>query len=158
MKVNPVGKLLTEVNASYLAGFIDGDGAVMALLERHAEKRFGFRVRIEVKVTQRHKNDVAWLLNLTGIGYLRHNIRCYEWIVRDQKAVAWLLNAIIPYIRGKSQQVKLALDILKYPVQTEKDLFSVAQLADTLSAFNVRSKNRRRNYAAMIKANNSRND
>ena len=158
MKVNPVGKLLTEVQASYLAGFIDGDGAIMALLEHHSEKRFGFRVRIEVKVTQHHRNDVSWLLALTGIGYIRENVRCHEWIVRDQIAAWRLLKTIAPYTHTKTKQVKIALQILNHPKQTLADLTAMARLADTLSAFNVRSKNRRKNYAAMIQVNSSRND
>ena len=44
--VHPVGKTIPEVNKAYLAGFLDGDGAIMALLERHPAKRFGFRVRV----------------------------------------------------------------------------------------------------------------
>ncbi|KKS34175.1 MAG: LAGLIDADG homing endonuclease [Parcubacteria group bacterium GW2011_GWC2_42_12] len=158
MRVNPVGKLLTEVQASYLAGFIDGDGAIMALLERHGEKRFGFRVRIEIKVTQHHRNDVSWLLALTGIGYIRKNVRCHEWIVRDQIAAKRLLKTLAPYSHTKNKQIKIALEILNHPKQTLVDLTAMARLADTLSAFNVRSKNRRRNYAAMIQVNSSRND
>ena len=153
-----MGKLLTEVQASYLAGFIDGDGAIMALLERHGEKRFGFRVRIEIKVTQHHRNDVSWLLALTGIGYIRKNVRCHEWIVRDQIAAKRLLKTLAPYSHTKNKQIKIALEILNHPKQTLVDLTAMARLADTLSAFNVRSKNRRRNYAAMIQVNSSRND
>jgi len=158
MKVNPVGKLLTEVQASYLAGFIDGDGAIMAMLERHPEKRYGFRVRVEVKVTQYHRNDVIWLLALTGMGYVRKNVRCYEWIVRDQKAAERLIEIIAPYTHTKIKQVKIALEILKHPRQSLADLTVIAQLADALSAFNVRSKSRRKNFAAMIQVNSSRND
>jgi hypothetical protein len=151
MKVNPVGKLLSEVDRAYLAGFIDGDGAIMAIIEKHSEKRFGFRVRVELKVTQFHKEDVAWLLERTGIGYLRQNVRCYEWIVRDQKAALWLLEMIAPYIHSKKKQVELARKILSSSIQTQSDLIEMARLADTLSAFNVRSRNRRKNYAMMIK-------
>ena len=158
MKVNPVGKLLTEAQASYLAGFIDGDGAIMAMLERHPEKRFGFRVRIEVKVTQHHEKDVSWLLTLTGIGYVRKNVRCYEWIVRDQKAALRLLTNIAPHVHSKTRQVKIALQILSHAMRTESDLISVARLADALSSFNVRSRYRRKNHATMIQADNSRND
>jgi len=50
--VHPVGKTIPEVHKAYLAGFIDGDGAIMALLERHPAKRFGLRVRVWVKATQ----------------------------------------------------------------------------------------------------------
>ena len=37
--VHPVGKTIPEVQKAYLAGFIDGDGAIMALIERHPAKR-----------------------------------------------------------------------------------------------------------------------
>jgi hypothetical protein len=150
VEVNTVGKPLSEVERAYLAGFLDGDGAIMAYIEKHSAKRFRFRVRLEVKVTQYHLDDVAWLCGQTGVGYLRRNLRTYEWIVRDQKAVSWLLEMIAPYSRGKKQQVALAQQILLYAVHSKEDLFQVACLADTLAAFNVRSKLRRKNYAAMI--------
>jgi hypothetical protein len=149
-EVNTVGKLLSEVQRAYLAGLLDGDGAVMAVIERHAEKRFGFRVRLEVKVTQYHREDVAWLPVQTGVGYIRRNLRTYEWIVRDQNAVAWLLEMIGPYTRCKGKQVALARQILLHPVLTREDLYQVACLADALSSFNVRSRLRRKNFAAMI--------
>jgi hypothetical protein len=145
-----VGKPLSEVERAYLAGFLDGDGAIMALIERHAEKRFGFRIRLEVKATQYHERDVVWLPEQTGVGYIRRNLRTYEWIVRDQQAVAWLLKMIGPYTRCKQNQVALATEILQHPIVSRDDLIQVAQLADALSKFNVRSKNRRKNHAAMI--------
>ena len=145
-----MGKPLSEVERAYLAGFLDGDGAIMALIERHPEKRFGFRIRLEVKATQYHECDVAWLPEQTGVGYIRRNLRTYEWIVRDQQAVSWLLAMIAPYTRCKQNQVALAIRILEHPVKSKEDLIQVAQLADALSKFNVRSKLRRRNHAAMI--------
>jgi hypothetical protein len=56
-----VGKTIPEVQKAYLAGFIDGDGTIMALLERNPAKRFGLRLRVWVKVTQLRREDVAWL-------------------------------------------------------------------------------------------------
>ena len=44
--VNTVGKDATEVERAYLAGLIDADGAIMAVIERHKETKFRFRVRI----------------------------------------------------------------------------------------------------------------
>jgi hypothetical protein len=145
-----VGNPLSEVDRAYLAGFLDGDGAIMALIERHAEKRFGFRVRVEVNGTQYHASDVAWLPGHTGVGYIRRNLETYQWIVRDQRAVRWLLDMIAPYTRCKENQVALAIVILEHPRQSREDLIQVAKLADALSKFNVRSKNRRQNHAAMI--------
>lgn len=150
MKVNPVGKPLSEVKRAYLAGFIDGDGAIMATIERHPEKRFGFRVRLEIKITQYHKHDVTWLIQATGVGYIRQNLRTYEWVVRNQRAVARLIDAIAPYTHTKRAQVRIAREIFSQAVRTKRDLVRIARLADSLSSFNVRSKRRRKNYAIVI--------
>ena len=151
MKVNTVGKILSQVDRAYIAGFLDGDGAIMATLEKHAEKRFGFRVRVTVKITQYHKHDVGWLVPVTRIGYIRSNRSTYEWVVRDQKEIIIFLQQIAPYSRCKKKQIVIAQSILQRDIRTKKNLYDVARLADTLSSFNVRSKSRRKNYAIMIK-------
>ena len=157
-EVNPVGKPLSEVERAYLAGLIDGDGAIMAIIERHSEKRFKFRVRLEISVTQSHREDVAWIPEQTGVGYVRRNLRTFQWVVRDQQAARWLLGMLAPFTRTKKNQIALALEILSRSIQSEKDLLEVANLADALSKFNVRSDRRRRNTASMIQDNGSRND
>ena len=153
LEVNPVGKPVSEVERAYLAGLLDGDGAIMALIEPHAEKRFGFRVRMEINVTQFRKEDVAWLPEQTGIGYIRRNLRTFQWVVRDQKAARWLLEMIAPYSRTKRNQIALAMQILDHAIDSKEDLLAVAHLADALSKFNVRSNRRRKNHAAMIQEN-----
>ena len=35
-----------NIQYSYIAGFLDGDGAVSAIIERHPEKKFRYRVRV----------------------------------------------------------------------------------------------------------------
>ncbi len=157
-EVNPVGKPLSEVERAYLAGLLDGDGAIMALIERHSEKRFGFRVRLEINITQLHQEDVAWIPEQTGIGYIRRNQNTFQWVVRDQKAALWLLHQIAPYTRTKKNQVALAIEILSRSIASQEDLLEVAKTADALSKFNVRSDQRRCNTAAMIQDNGSRND
>src|SRR5438132_10755045 len=144
MKVNTVGKQLSEVEWAYLAGLLDGDGAIMALIEKHSEKRFGFRVRLEINATQSHREDVAWLPDQTGVGYIRQNLRTHQWIVRDQRAVRWLLDMIAPYTRSKKNQVALAIRILEQRVTSKEDLHDLACLADALSKFNVRSQQLRK--------------
>ena len=145
-----MGKSLSEVERAYLAGLLDGDGAIMALIEKHSEKRFGFRVRLEINATQSHREDVAWLPGQTGVGYIRRNLRTYQWVVRDQQAVRWLLDMIAPFTRSKTNQVALAIQILELRIESRQDLLEVAHLADALSKFNVRSELRRKNHAAMI--------
>jgi len=71
-------------------------------------------------------------------------------VVRDQKAALWLLGLVAPYCRTKRNQVALAIQILGRAVESKENLLEVAQWADALSKFNVRSNHRRRNHATMI--------
>ena len=158
MKVSTVGKILSEVKCAYLAGLIDGDGAIMACIERHKEKKFKVRVRIVVKITLSGEADIKWIKNLTGIGRIRINRRTFEWIVRDKKETEWILRMIKQYIHSKRKQTDIALRILRMNLNLKNNLIKAAYLADALSKFNVRSKNRRKNFAVMIEENISRND
>jgi hypothetical protein len=69
-----------------------------------------------------------------------------------------MLLLIQPYCLVKQQQIALALQILDTSVATKEDLLHIARLADTLSGYNVRSRNRRKNYTAKIQASFSSND
>jgi hypothetical protein len=153
-----VGKTIPEVQKAYLAGFIDGDGAIMALLERHPAKQFGFRVRIWVKATQLRQIDVAWLSEELGIGQVHQSRECWEWLVKDQSDARWLLQAIQPFARVKAQQIEFALRILEHRTDSMDELVEIAEWADALSPLNVRSRGRRQNTAAMIQGFVSRND
>ncbi len=150
MKVNPVGKDLSEAIRAYTAGFLDADGAIMATIEKHHEKKFGFRVRIMVKITQKELAVIRWFLQTFRVGYIRKNKTTHEWIVRDQQIIKTILQTLLPYLRVKKFQAEKALEIIDVNVITIHDLLRVARTADALSRFNVRSKNRRKNFVAMI--------
>ena len=158
MKVNPVGKKFTEVERAYLAGFFDGDGCIMATIERHKEKKFGFRIRLTFKVSQADPFIINYLHNKSGVGKVRKNRTTYDWLIRDQIIVKNILEMIFPYVKIKRKQLKYAFRIADKDILNKKDLIQVACLADALSRLNVRSKNRRKNYVAMIQGSFSRND
>lgn len=158
MRANAVGKECSEVERAYIAGLIDGDGAIMATIEPHREKKFRFRVRIELKVTQKYKKDVLFLVPLLGCGSVRENGTTCDWITRDQQEILRVLLLIAPYSRMKQSQIHYAIEIIRTPIGGKRDLLRVARLADTLSRFNVRSKNRRKNHVAMIQEHFSSND
>ena len=158
MDASAVGKRCSEVDRAYCAGLIDGDGSIMALIEPHSEKRFRFRVRIELKITQKYRKDLVFLPNLLGCGLIRTNRTTCDWITRDQKEIFRVLSLIKPYSRTKQRQIQIACDIIQTSIKRSEDLLRVARLADTLSKFNVRSKNRRKNYATMIQEHFSSND
>ncbi|MEK7534893.1 MAG: LAGLIDADG family homing endonuclease [Patescibacteria group bacterium] len=148
--VNAVGKDISEVDRAYLAGFLDADGAIMATIEKHAEKKFGYRVRIQLKVTQKDKTTLEELRALCGIGRLRKNRTTYDWLIRDKSEALFLLDLISPYLRVKRSQAEIANTILCTVIDSREDLIKIARAADSLSRFNVRSKNRRKNFASMI--------
>ena len=153
-----MGKIFVEVDRAYLAGIIDGDGAIMATIERHREKKFGFRVRVGIKITQKEADVLNSLRKKFCVGKVVANRTTFDWIIRDQNDAKTMLNLISPYSLAKKKQIKMAILILNTHIGSKADLISVARLADTLSKFNVRSKDRRLNYASMIKTDISPND
>jgi hypothetical protein len=153
-----VGRILSEVDRAYLAGLFDADGAIMASIEKHQGKKYGYRVRVILKLTQKHPTLLRQLKKLTGVGYLTQNRTTYDWVIKNQRSAFKLLDLIQEFSLGKRKQIRLALKILATPVNSGKDLLQVAQLADTLASFNVRSKNRRKNFASKIQESIPRND
>ena len=158
MNVNAVGKEFAEVERAYIAGFLDADGAIMALIEKHSEKHFGYRVRIAVKITQRDRKILDWFCGKWRKGSVKKNRTAFDWITRDQKIAKVILTVLLPYLKVKKKQAEIALKILNSELRVRSDLIKVARLADALSKFNVRSKNRRKNFATMIQAGTSPND
>ena len=163
LEANAVGKMSAEADRAYLAGLIDGDGCIMACLERHGEKKFGFRVRVSLKITQKESLLLLFLARKYGVGKVRVNNRgtihsTYDWLVRKSEDVEQILDLIRPYTKTKHKQIVLAKRILHISDATKQGLMRKARLADSLAKFNVRSKNRRRNFASMIKARISSND
>ena len=153
-----MGKKYSVAERAYLAGFLDADGCVMATIERHKEKKFGFRVKVSLKVSQSNRDVLDWFHSRFKVGYIRKNRTCFDWVIRDQKLAGKLLLEVAPYLKVKKRQAVIARKILKTGDASRKALLKQARLADSLSSFNVRSKGRRKNYSSMIEEYFSRND
>ncbi len=158
--VNTVGKETFVADRAYLSGFLDGDGAIMATIEKHQEKKFGFRVRIVIKISQKDENALRWFLDTFGVGKIRQNIRSFDWIIKNQTDAKYLIDLMLPYLKAKKKQAEIARSILEVnsDVDSKDQFLAIARLADSLSFLNVRSKNRRTNYTTMIEEVFSRND
>lgn len=156
--VGSVGKGCSEADRAYIAGLLDCDGAIMASIESHKEKKFRFRVRVILQLTQKNPELLQWIHSLLGVGYIRKNRTTFDWILKDQNYCKELLELIKMYSRGKQKQIELALEILQTAIASQSDLINVARLADTLSSYNVRSFGRRKNYASKIQEYASSND
>ena len=73
---------------AYMAGFLDGDGCIMAQLVRRNGYRLGFQVRASIVFYQHqsHKEILFWLKGQLGYGYIRdrNDAMCEYAISRAQ--------------------------------------------------------------------------
>lgn len=149
-----VGKdLNNDVTKAYIAGFLDGDGAITAVIEPNIGKKFKFRVRIALEFYQ-HKDNVKllqYLKKVFGEGSLGRSIRnTHKLSLRNQGSLKNILSLLYPFSRIKRNQIRIALRILRTAISRKNDLYKVARLADELSSYNVRSAGRRKNFSTII--------
>ena len=142
-----------NIKYSYIAGFLDGDGAVSAIIERHAEKKFGYRVRVTLDFYQ-HESNIGvlnYVRSVIGEGSLGKSIRnTHKLSIKNQSSLKVILPLLSRYSIVKKRQIGLALKILHSEVGSKDDLIRNAKLADELCALNVRSKSIRKNSSSII--------
>ena len=132
-KIIPWEVDVNSFSDKYIAGFLDGDGSIVATVERRPERRrFPYRVRLRVVFTQhsRHKKIIAMLWEFLGKrGNLRkvssHNL--VELVIQDRAEVTAVLKRIRPHLIIKKRQALLMEKILKIyeksKVNTRNSLF-----------------------------------
>ncbi len=135
----------------------------MAVIEKHTGKRFGFRVRVALKITQHDRKILDWIQHTLCVGIVRANRlgdmrQTFDLHIRDRGDVRKVLEMLMPHLRVKNTQARTAIEILDTDIKSEQELIRSARLADSLSQFNVRSKNRRKNFVSKIQEQLSPND
>ena len=132
-KIIPWEVDVNSFSNGYVAGFLDGDGSIVATVEKRPERRrFPYRVRLKVVFTQhnRHKKIIALLWEFLGkVGHIRyvpsHNL--VELVIQDREEVVRILKRIRPHLIIKKRQALLMEDILriyeKSRVNTRSSLF-----------------------------------
>ena len=142
-----------NIKYSYIAGFLDGDGAVSAIIERHPEKKFRYRVRVTLDFYQHKSNIVVleYIQTILGEGSLGKSIRdTHKLSIKSQTSLKRILPLLSRYSIIKKRQIELALKILHSEVKSKKDLIKNAKIADTLCGLNVRSRSIRKNDSSII--------
>ena len=103
---------LTEVEAAYIAGFVDADGSIM--IQRFGPERF----RLIVNMSNRDLDVLHWIyLKLGGLAYFderKHDLKNKKWsrayaLVLSRHTAEWLLRQIEPYMIVKRLQASWAL-------------------------------------------------
>ena len=105
---------LSDVDAAYLAGLVDGEGSIVAAMERAARTTW----RLTISNTDRPL--LQWVRDVTGVGTIvshvhdnplhkdSHAWQCYSWNARD------ILLQLLPYMKlpEKQRRAKLVIEEL----------------------------------------------
>jgi intein-encoded DNA endonuclease-like protein len=132
---------MEAVEASYLAGFLDGDGSIHFQLVRQTEYRFGYYIRATVSLSQRTsaRQGLERIHEMVGAGYVRdRGTGMSDLVITSRPVLIWLLTAVHPYVIFKARHVAEALKILGRirPRMEPQEFLQLAREIDCFSALN----------------------
>ncbi len=136
---------MSSEDKSYIAGFLDGDGCIMAQLVKHKDYSLGFQIRVSIVFYQKsnHQEILSWLKSMLRIGYIRQRKDgMTEYTIVGLKEVKAVLLLLHPFLRLKKV---LAQEVLKlidtYPDEmTPRELVRMSELVDKTAKFNYSKK------------------
>ena len=123
--------------ASYVAGFLDGDGSIHFQLVRQKEYRFGFYIRASVSFSQSTtaRRGLEHIQNLLGGGYMRdRGTGMSDLVITSRPLLLHILEDVEPHVIFKKEHVRRALEILPQ-LDRVKDPKVFLQLAREVDAF-----------------------
>jgi intein-encoded DNA endonuclease-like protein len=146
---------LKDEEKAYIAGFLDGDGSIMAQLISRKDYRLRYQIRVSVVFYQKssHQDFLLWLKEQLGYGYVRmRNDGMSEYTIVGFREVAYVLTLLYPFLRLKKVLAKDVLELIKvHPEQrkmTVSKLISLSKLVDKTATFNYSKK--RTNTSAQV--------
>jgi LAGLIDADG endonuclease len=148
---------VTNEDKAYMAGFLDGDGSIMAQIVNRKDYKLGFQIRVSVVFYQKttRREFLLWLKEQLGNGYIRdRRDGVTEYTVVGLREVQNVLTLLYPYLRLKKTLAKDVLNLIRqHPEQrkmTEVKLLKLCVLVDKTASFNY-SKKRTNLSADVIK-------
>ena len=112
---------LTEIEKSYIAGIVDGEGCIrISKVDSGAIKRLHNRYTLTIQIQMVDKKVVSWLhqkckgylyfqpINLTKYPNCRDR---YRWTLQNFDC-QYFLEVILPYLKLKNKQAKIGLKFL----------------------------------------------
>ena len=124
--------------ASYIAGFLDGDGSIHFQLVKQKEYRFGFYIRASISFSQstsaRQGLEAIQTL-LGGGGYMRdRGTGMSDLVITSRPSLLRILQEVEPYVIFKKYHVRRALELLPQ-LDRVKDPQVFLQLAREVDVF-----------------------
>lgn len=120
-----LANVLTEVEASYLAGLLDGEGGIQLRKVHTYDKYRTTTYCLCISITNTFKDVLLWTQMKVGFGsiyaknrnLLGRNKICWEWRATGRRAIDFL-RQIYPYLKIKRLQADIAFEFgetLFYP-------------------------------------------
>ena len=138
-----------KIGMSYLAGFLDGDGSIVAQIVERSDYVLKYQLRVRVSFTQKTRRKHFLLQiqkELGGKGCVRERPDgVSEFAIVGQNDVGWFLKQIAPMLHLKKKQAYLVLKIIEQLPLTKNSpekFLDLCTLADHVSELND-SKNRK---------------
>ena len=138
---------MSNEEKAYIAGFLDGDGSIMAQLVSRKDYKLGYQIRVSVVFYQKstHQEILLWLKEQLDYGYVRRrNDGMSEYTIVGLREVEHVLTLLYPFLRLKKALAKDVLKLIKqHPPQrkmTVSQLISLSKLVDKTASFNYSKK------------------
>jgi hypothetical protein len=117
------GQQMKASEASYLAGFLDGDGSIHFQLIRQKGYRFGFYIRASMSLSQRTEArfGLEHLQSMIGGGYLRdRGTGMSDLVITSRPLLRELFRQLEPFVIFKRKHVRTARRLRSDPARPER--------------------------------------
>jgi intein-encoded DNA endonuclease-like protein len=138
---------LSDEEKAYIAGFLDGDGSIIAQLVHRKDYKLGYQIRVSVVFYQKttHQVFLLWLKKQLGFGYIRaRRDGMTEYTIVGLREVQQVLTLLYPFLRLKKELTRDVLKIIKaHPEQrkmTKTQLIKLSAQVDKTASFNYSKK------------------
>ncbi len=135
---------MQEELLSYISGFLDGDGCIMAQIIHRKDYRLGYQIRLSIVFYQKEKNIefLKWLKRKLKYGYIRkRNDGMAEYTIVGAKEVEEILKRLVPHLRLKRKLAQLVIKISKISKKpSREELLKYAELVDLSAKYNYSKK------------------
>lgn len=128
---------------AYIAGFLDGDGSIMAQLVARKGYKLGFQIRVSVVFYQKsnHQDHLLWLQEQLSFGYVRNRPDgVTEYTIVGLREVSYVLTLLHPFLRLKKQLAAEVLTLIESHPPSRKmtaaKLIRLSKLVDKTARFN----------------------
>ena len=137
--------MVSNEELAYIAGFLDGDGCVMAQLVRRKDYIYGYQIRTSIVFYQKSRNQriLHWLKSRLEMGYIRHrNDEMTEYTIVGLREVEIVLTILLPYLRLKKELAEEVIELIKaIPKRmTPEELVRLSKIVDSTAKFNYSKK------------------